>query len=184
MLQVKWRSLANKSGEALLPEGSHAFQPIPGWDVLKQHTEYQFAETGPETRKDLLKVVQPMARPESKSFTVFGLWCWVMWALVAPWSPHTRLYLCTVYVHLRAHSLIQQPEMRLLGRKQRLGFVVRALALNPGIQLVHIRFYKFPNPRLGGFLLLVSLEINVFDSLRSKGLNRSATVYYPTIEHT
>lgn len=65
MLQVKWRSLANKSGEALLPESSHAFQPIQGWDVLKQHTEYQFAGTGAETSKDLLKVVQPLARPES-----------------------------------------------------------------------------------------------------------------------
>ena len=84
LLQVKWRSLANKSGEALLPESSHAFQPILGWDVLKQHTEYQFAGTGPETSKDLLKVVQPMARPESKSFTVFGLWCWVM-QTCGPW---------------------------------------------------------------------------------------------------
>ena len=101
---------------------------------------------------------------------------------MAPWSPHTRLYVHSVRASESPQS-DSQSEMRLLGRKQRLGFVVRALALNPSIQLVHIRFYKFPNPRLGGFLLLVSLEINVFDSVRSKGLNRSATVYCPTIEH-
>ena len=68
----------------LLSEDSHAFQPIPGWDVLKQHTEYQFAGAGPAASKDSLKLVHPMMSLEPKFFTASELWGWAM-QMCGPW---------------------------------------------------------------------------------------------------
>ena len=87
--------------------------------------------------------------------------------------------LCTACVPLRAHSLMQQSEMKLLSGKQRLRFAVRTLVCSWFIS----GLISPLTPCLGGFPFFVNQEINIFDSPGSQKLNRSAPVYGATIEH-
>ena len=105
LLQVKWRSLANKPGEALLPEGSHAFQPIPGWDVLKQHMSISLHRQVQKPVKTCSRLFSPRwGRNPGFSLSLdSGVGSRGLWWLLGLLTPDC---MCTVYVRLRAHSLI------------------------------------------------------------------------------